>query len=152
MLPMATSGKLAHAGKRKHTCQVLKSKQRQHDHRDLSSLLGKSSMLAVVAPPYTPSGYNERYAACVASAENPHSVHLSAAGSTDIYAHGISNVVEKIAFDGDGGKSKLPPITNLAPIAEHVAGEEDESDELSRSSGYSDGGERIRRERQCCWG
>jgi hypothetical protein len=65
--------------------------------------------------------------------------------------HGISNVAEKIVFDGDGGKS-----AELVPIAEHVAGEE-ESDtvkednedpgNLSGSSGSSGGGARMRRER-----
>ena len=60
----------------------------------------------------------------------PRIVHLFAVGSTDIYAPGISKVSEKIVFDGDGGNSKLPPIAELAPITENVAGEEDESDEL----------------------
>ena len=148
MPPMATSGKLVHAGKRKHACQVLKSEQRQHDRRDLLSSLGKNSALAVVAPPppHTPSGHNERYAARVASTEKPRSVHLSAAGSTDMYAHSISDVAEKIVFDGDGGKSKSPPFAELVSIAKHVVGEEDESDELPRSSGSSGGGERMRKE------
>ena len=99
-----------------------------------------------VAATDTPSGRNERYAACVASAEKARSVHLSA-GLTDIYEHSISNVAEKIVFDGDEDKSKMPPIVKLVPIAELFAGEEDESDELSGSSESSGGGERMRRER-----
>ena len=66
---MATSGKLAHAGKRKHAHQLLESTQRQCNCRDLLSSLGKNSSLAVVAAPDKPSGHNERYAAHVASAE-----------------------------------------------------------------------------------
>jgi len=66
---MATSGKLALAGKRKHTRQLLESEQRQHNRRDLLSLLGKNSSLAVTVESNTPSGRNERYAVCIASAE-----------------------------------------------------------------------------------
>ena len=76
-------------------------------------------------PPLTPSGRNERYAACVASAKKPCSVHLSAAGLTDSYAPGISEVAEKIVFDGDGGTFKLPRIDKLLPIAENVVGDEE---------------------------
>ncbi len=147
MPPIATSGKLANASKRKHARQVLESKQRQCDRRELLSSIGNDSAPAVVAPPpLTPYGRNERYATHVASAKKPRSVHLSAAGSTDSYAPGISEVAEKIVFDGDGGNSKLPRIAELVPIAKNVAGEEDESDEVSGSSGSSGGGERMRRE------
>ncbi len=46
---------------------------------------------------------NKRYAACVASAEKARlNVALSAV-STDIRAQGITDVAEKILFDGDGG-------------------------------------------------
>jgi hypothetical protein len=51
MPPMATSGKLANASKRKHARQVLKSEQRQHDHRELLSSIGKNSAPDVFAPP-----------------------------------------------------------------------------------------------------
>ncbi len=34
-------------------------------------------------------------------------------------------MAEKIRFDGDGGKSKMRPIAELAPIAELVADEEE---------------------------
>jgi hypothetical protein len=146
MPPVATSGKLAKASKRKHACQELESEQRQHDRRKLFSSIGKNYAPAVVAPPLTPSGRNERYTTCIASAEKPHSVHLSVAGSTDSYVPGISEVAEKIVFDGDGGNSKLPQIAELVPIAKNVAGEEEESDEVSGSSGSSGGGERMRRE------
>ena len=59
--------------------------------------------------------------------------------------------VEKIVFDGDGGKS-----AELVPIAELVAGEEEsdmgnednnDSDDSFGSSGSSGGGARMRRER-----
>ena len=109
-------------------------------------MIGKNSMPVVVAPPLMPSGRNERYAACIASAEKPHSVHISVVGSADSYTPGISEVAEEIVFDGDGGNSKLPQISELVPIANNVAGEEDESDEVSGSSGSSGGGERMRRE------
>jgi hypothetical protein len=39
---------------------------------------------------------------------------------TDFYAPGISEVAEKIVFDGDGGNSKVPRIDELVPIAEDV--------------------------------
>jgi hypothetical protein len=51
MPPMATSGKLANSSKRKHARQVLKSEQRQRDHRELVSLIGKNSAPDVFAPP-----------------------------------------------------------------------------------------------------
>ena len=82
--------------------------------------LARIPCLLLLSPPLTPSGRNERYAACVASAKKPCSVHLSAAGLTDSYAPGISEVAEKIVFDGDGGNSKLPQIDELVPIAESV--------------------------------
>ena len=73
MPPVATSGKLvANASKHKHARQVLKSEQRQRDCRELLSSIGKNSAPAVVTPPLTPSGCNERYAARVASAKKPH--------------------------------------------------------------------------------
>ena len=76
-------------------------------------------------PPLTPSDRNEWYAARVASAKKPPSVHLSVAGLTDFYAPGISEVAEKIVFDGDGGTFKLPRIDKLLPIAENVVGDEE---------------------------
>ena len=51
MPPMATSGNLANASKGKHARQVLESEQRQHDRRELLSLIGKNSAPAVVPPP-----------------------------------------------------------------------------------------------------
>jgi hypothetical protein len=50
---------------------------------------------AVVPPPLTPSGCNERYAAYVASAKKPCNVNLSVMGSTYFHAPGISEVAEK---------------------------------------------------------
>jgi hypothetical protein len=94
-----------------------------------------------------PSGRNERYAARIASAEKPRSVHISVTGSADSYAPSISEVAEEIVFDGDGGNSILPRISELVPITKNVAGEEDESDEVSGSSGSPGGGERLMRER-----
>ena len=66
------------------------------------------------------SGRNDRYATRVASAEKAclHTDLLVV--STNIRAHGISDVAEKIVFDGDGGKS-----AKLVPIAELVAGAEE---------------------------
>ena len=49
MPPMATSGKLANASKRKHARQVLESEQRQRDRRELLSSIGKNSAPAAVA-------------------------------------------------------------------------------------------------------
>jgi hypothetical protein len=102
--------------------------------------------------PETVTDRNDRYAARVTSAEKAH-IHTDLlAVSTNICAHhGISNVVEKIVFDGDGGKS-----AELVLIAELVAGEEEESDtgkednndsdNSSGSSGSSGGGARMRRD------
>jgi hypothetical protein len=42
---------------------------------------------------------------------------LLAGVSTDIRAHGITNVAEKIVFDGDGGKPK-PPTSELDAVDE----------------------------------
>jgi len=70
--------------------------------------------------PGTVTGHNDRYAARIASAEKARLHAGLLAVSTDICAHGISNVAEKTVFDGDGGKS-----AELVPIAELVAGEED---------------------------
>ena len=63
-------GKLALAGKRNHERQLLDREQRERDRRDLLSLVGKNSSLAVSSSSGqgTPSR-NERYAARVASAE-----------------------------------------------------------------------------------
>ena len=76
-------------------------------------------------PPPTLSDRNERYTTRIASAKKPPSVHLSVAGLTDFYAPGISEVAEKIVFDGDGGTFKLPRIDKLLPIAENVVGDEE---------------------------
>jgi hypothetical protein len=124
--PMAnTTGKLALAGKRKQARQILDRKHRERNRRDLLSLVGKNSSLAVASWPGMPSGRNERYAVRVASAEKARLDIDLLAVSTDIRAHGISDVAEKIVFDGDGGKSKTPPIAELLPIAEHAVGEEE---------------------------
>jgi len=115
---------------------ALESKQRQRNRRDLLSLVGKNSLLAVAAGPDTPSGRNERYDARIASTENAHRIIDLLVGLADICVHGISNVTKKIVFDGDGDKSKMPPIAQLAAIAELVAGEE-ESDVVERISSMS---------------
>ena len=122
--------------------------QREHDHRDLLSLVGKNS--SVASGPKTVSDRNDRYATCVASAEKARLHTDLLAVSTNICAHGISDVAEKIVFDGDGGKS-----VKLVPIAELVAGEEDynmgkeeneDTNNTSGSSGSSGIGTRMRRE------
>jgi len=63
-------GKLALAGKHNRERQLLDREQRERDRRDLLSLVGKNSSLAVSSSSGqgTPSR-NERYAARVASAE-----------------------------------------------------------------------------------
>jgi hypothetical protein len=50
MPPVATSGKLVKASKRKHACQVLERVQQQRDCRELLSLIGKNFAAAVVPP------------------------------------------------------------------------------------------------------
>jgi hypothetical protein len=102
-----TGGKLALAGKCSRARQLLEREQRERDRRDLLSLVGKNSSLAISScrGQDTPS-HNERYAARVASAEKAR-LSLSV-DDTDIRAHGITDVAEKIVFDGDGGKPKPP--------------------------------------------
>jgi hypothetical protein len=143
--PLGTTGKLALAGKRSRVRQLLDREQREHDRRDLLSLVGKNSSLAVssCSGQDTPSR-NERYAAHVASTEK---ARLSV--DTDIRAHGITDVAEKIVFDGDGGKPK-PPTSELDAVDEESdSGTEDDADanDSSGSSGSSGGGARMRSER-----
>ena len=137
-------GKLALAGKRNHERQLLDREQRECDRRDLLSLVGKNSSLAVSSSSGqdTPSR-NERYAARVASAEK---ARLSI--DTNIRVHGITDVAEKIVFDGDGGKPK--PTSELDAVDEESdSGTEDDADadDSSGSSGSSGGGARMRNER-----
>ena len=106
---------------------------------------GKNSSLAVSSSSGqgTPSR-NERYDARVASAEK---ARLVASVDTNIRAHGISDVVEKIVFDGDGGKPK-PTFELDAVDEESDSGTEDDADadDSSGSSGSSGGGARMRAE------
>jgi len=150
-------GKLALAGKRNHERQLLDCEQREHDRRDLLSLVGKNSSLAVSSSTSgqgTPSR-NERYAARVASAEkarpsSPPAAVVVASVDTNIRAHGITDVVEKIVFDGDGGQ---PPKTSFeldAVDEESDSGTEQDdadADDSMGSSGSSGGGARMRAER-----
>ncbi len=147
--PLGTTGKLALAGKRNRARQLLDREQHERDRRDLLSLVGKNSSLAVssCSGQGTPSR-KERYAARVASAEKARlNVDLL---STDIRAHGITDVVEKIVFDGDGGKPK-PPTSELDAVDEESdSGTEDDADtddDSSGSSGSSGVGARMRSER-----
>jgi hypothetical protein len=117
-----------------------------------SGMVGKNSSLAVssCSGQGTPSR-NERYAARVASAEKARlNVDILLAGvSTDICVHGITDVAEKIVFDGDGGKPK-PPTSELDVVDEESdLGTEDDADadDSSGSSGSSGGGARMRSER-----
>ena len=102
--PLGTTGKLALAGKHNRACQLLDRKQCERNRRDLLSLVGKHSSLAVssCSGQGTPSR-NERYAAPVASAEKAClNVDLLLADVlTDIGVHGITDVAKKIVFDGD---------------------------------------------------
>jgi len=176
--PLGTTGKLALAGKRNRARQLLDGEQCERDRRDLLSLVGKNSSLAVssCSGQDTPSRHeryaarvasvekarlnantavsscsrqdtpsrNERYAARVASVEK---ARLNA--DTDICAHGITDVAEKIVFDGDGGKPK-PPTSELDAVDEESdSGTEDDADpdDSSGSSGSSGGGARMRSER-----
>ncbi len=68
--PLCTTGKIALAGKRNRERQLLDREQREHYRRDLLSLVGKNSSLAVSSGSGqgTPSR-DERYAARIASAE-----------------------------------------------------------------------------------
>ena len=150
--PLGNTGKLALAGNRNRARQLLDREQRERDLRDLLSLVGKNSSLAVssCSGQGTPSR-NERYAACAASAEKAClNVDLLLAGiSTDILAHGITDVAEKIVFDGDGGMPK-PPTSELDVVDEESdSGTEDDADadDSSGSSGSSGGGARVRSER-----
>ena len=118
--PSNTTITLALAGKHKQASQILDRKQRECNHRDMLSFVGKNSSFAVASGPGTVTGHNDRYAARIASTEKAHLHAGLLAVSTDICAHGISNVAEKIVFDGDGGKS-----AELVLIAELVVGEED---------------------------
>jgi hypothetical protein len=110
-------------------------------------LVGKNSSLAISScrGQDTPS-HNERYAARVASAEKAR-LSLSV-DDTDIRAHGITDVAEKIVFDGDGGKPK-PPSELDAVDEEYDSGTKDDADadDSSGSSGSSGGGARMRSER-----
>jgi len=138
-------GKLALTGKCSRARQLLEREQRERDRRDLLSLVGKNSSLAVssCSGQDTPSR-NERYASRVASAEK---AHLSVI-DTDIRAHGITDVAEKIVFDGDGGKPKPPSELDVVD-EESDSGTEDDADidDSSGSSGSSGGGMRMRSER-----
>ena len=116
-------GKLALAGKRNRARQLLDREQRERDRRDLLSFVGKNSSLAAssCSGQDTPSR-NERYAARVASAEkarpsSPPAAVVVASVDTNIRAHGITDVAEKIVFDGDGGKPK-PPTSELDAVDE----------------------------------
>jgi hypothetical protein len=138
-------GKFALAGKRSREHQLLDRKQCERDCRDLLSLVGKNSSLAVSSSSGqdTPS-HNERYAARVASAEK---ARLSV--DTNIRAHdGITDVAKKNVFDGDVGKPK--PTSELDAVDEESdSGTEDDVDayDSSGSSGSSGGGARMRSER-----
>jgi hypothetical protein len=150
--PLGTTGKLELAGKPNRAHQLLDREQRERNRRDLLSLVGKNSSLAVssCSGQGTPS-CNERYAACVASTEKAFlNADLLLAGvSTDIRAHGITDVTEKIVFDGDGGKP-IPLTSELDAVDEESdSGTEDDADanDLSGSSGSSGGGARMRSER-----
>ena len=150
----APLGNLALAGKRNRERQLLDRERRERDRRDLLSLVGKNSSLAVSSSSGqgTPSR-NERYAARVASAEkarlsSPPAAAVVASVDTNIRAHGITDVVEKIVFDGDGGKPK-PTFELDAVDEESNSGTEDDTDadDSSGSSGSSGGGARMRAER-----
>jgi len=150
--PLGTTGKLALAGKHNRARQLLDHEQREHNCRDLLSLVGKNSPLAVssCSGQGTPSR-NKRYATCIASAEKARlNVDLLLAGvSTDIRAHGITDVAKVIVVYGDGGKP-IPPTSELDAVDEESdSGTENDADanDSSGSSGSSGGGVRVKSER-----
>jgi hypothetical protein len=59
--PPNTTGKHALAGKRKQVRSILDREQREHNPRDLLSLVGKNSSLAVASGLKTATGRNDRY-------------------------------------------------------------------------------------------
>ncbi len=140
--PLCTTGKLALAGKCNRARQLLDPEQREPDRRDLLSLVGKNSSLAVSSGSGqgTPSR-DKRYAARVASVEKACLGVALSAVSTDIRAQGITDVAEKIVFDGDGGTLDAADL-----------GTDDDdnanSSSLSGTSGSSGGGARMRSERE----
>ena len=148
-------GKLALAGKRNRERQLLDRERRERDRRDLLSLVGKNSSLAISScrGQDTPS-HNERYAARVASAEkarlsSPPAAAVVASVDINIRAHGITDVVEKIVFDGDHDGGKPKPTFELDAVDEESdSGTEDDADadDSSGSSGSSGGGARMRAE------
>ncbi len=108
-------------------CASLDREQRERNRRDLLSLVGKNSSLAIsICSGQDAPSRKERYAARIASAEKAHlNVNLL---STDIHAHCITDVVEKIVFDGVGGKPK-PPTSELDAVDEESdSGTEDDAD------------------------
>jgi len=135
---LGTTGKLALApGKCSHAHQLLDSEQRERDHRDLLSLVGRNSSLAVSSGSGqgTPSR-DERYAARVASPEKARlNVALSAV-LTDIRAQGITDIAEKIVFDGDGG------MLDAADLG--TDDDDNANDSSSGTFGSSGGGVRMR--------
>jgi len=139
-------GKLLLASKRGRVCQLLDREQRERDRRDLLSSVGKNSSLAAssCSGQDTPSR-NERYAARDASIEKA----CLNADADILRAHGITDVAEKIVFDGEGGKPK-PPTSELDAVDEkYDSGTEEDAnaDDSSGSSGSSGGRARMRRER-----
>ena len=139
--PLGTTGKIALPSKRSRARQLLDRVQCERDHRDLLSLVGKNSSLAVSSGSGqgTPSR-DERYAARVASPEKARlNVALSAV-STDIRAQGITDVAEKIVFDGDGGKLDAADLG--------TDNDDNANDSSSGTSGSSGGGARMRSERE----
>ncbi len=140
--PLGTTGKLALAGKRNRVRQLLDCEQRERNRRDLLSLVGKNSSLAVSSGSGqgTPS-QDKRYAARVASAEKARLNIALSAVSTDIRAQGITDVAEKIVFDGDGG------TLDAADLGTDDDDNADDSSSLG-TSGSSGGGARMRSERE----
>jgi len=118
MPPMATSGKIANASTLKHARQVLESKQRQRDRRELLSSIGKNSAPAIVAPTLTPSRRNERYAARVASAKKHRSVHLSAADLAILMMDKIDKLNEELALLKNEKRVSNPIVGR---VLEHAA-------------------------------
>jgi len=87
---------------RKEYCQLQESEQRQRNSAELLVSVGKQPMPAASVATGTPSSRSKRYNVRVASAEKARN-----STSTDLTALLVlsEGVVEKIVFEGDGGKS-----------------------------------------------
>jgi len=144
--PPIDGGKNSLAARKKYS-QLQESEQRQRDRAQLLVLVGKQPTPAVPVAPGKPSSTSERYNARVASAEKARS--STSTDSTDLCVLS-GGVAEKIVFEGDGGKSKLPQISDLvvgggdfnsiSQLVEGEGGEDGEEKDDDGEDNKDDGG------------